>query len=157
MQPFRAEFRPSRRAAWLAVSLHTLAAGMLPFLHGYQLGAAAVLLPLSAAYAWRVRCLRHRNAVAALVVDTAGRAQLYGRDGRKTAAWLRPGSLVHRQCCLLDWQTESGRIRQQVWPDMTDADSYRRLLVWARFVPPDPAAVRQEQSFITGVFRRPRE
>lgn len=66
-------------------------------------------------------------------IDTAGRAAitLPGRPPQR--ACLSESSLIHRRGCFLAWQAGGKTLHHTVLPDMTDAESYRRLIVWARF------------------------
>lgn len=148
MQPFRASFRASLTGRMLVCALHALSAGVLPFLHGWLWWAALLLLPASAGYAWRVQSLSLRRSVRQLDVDTEGRVRLTLNDGSCHDARLLPGSVAHAYACLLVWQADGRRIGQCIWRDSTDGGSFRRIMVWARFVP----AEKKQQ---TGVFRRP--
>ncbi|WP_066565673.1 hypothetical protein [Snodgrassella sp. CFCC 13594] len=82
---------------------------------------------------WVLGRLRGRGTnVAVLVVDEAGEAhlQLHGENGFQ-AAYLHEDSRIQRYGAWLHWQLGRRTLWQFVWVDMTDADAFRRLKVWA--------------------------
>lgn len=135
MHPFRVCLIPSKRLLAATALLHLSAAAVcIRYFDGLSLGIGTTVIFTSAWYAWRIQTLRGRQAVAAITFDTRGRAELLFRQPEISCrAVLRSDSLIHRFGCILAWDTPNGIVRHTVLPDMTDSESYRRLLVWLRF------------------------
>lgn len=134
MQAFQVKLKPSKRGMLLAAALH-IYAFVLCFtaFYGWMRWLGVAALAASLVWAWRVQSLKGRQSVSAIHIDTSGRASLSQSDAVLRHASLSESSLIHRRGCFLQWQLEGKRISHAVLPDMTDAESYRRLIVWARF------------------------
>lgn len=134
MQPFQVPLRPSKRLRTVSAVLH-LCALILCFtaFQGPErwLGAAAAV----AAFAWSqsVQNLKRRRSIRNIRIDATGSAVLEFADRQQQSARLSESSLIHRRGCFLEWQADGKTVHHAVLPDMTDAGSYRRLTVWARF------------------------
>ncbi|MDO4641037.1 MAG: transcriptional regulator [Neisseria sp.] len=133
MQAFRAELTPSKNGRLLAVGLHLYALMVcLTSFYGAMRWFGIIALCGSLLWAWRVQNLQCHNSIKTIHIDTSGRATLT-RAGHREAAVLLESSLIHRRACFLQWQINGKISWQAVLPDMTDAESYRRLMVWAKF------------------------
>lgn len=132
MQPFQLILRPSKRLAVVSMAAHVVAVWiMLVYFEAWLrvLGVSACLA--SAAWWWRGW---QRSLVGqTLAVDSKGQLAVIDQHGVMRSAVLLDDSLIHRYGCFLHLQTEQQRWWQSVLPDMADEESYRRLLVWARF------------------------
>lgn len=129
MPPFAVSLRPSkRRRAIVCLTAAVALAAACSAAEGSlkTLLSAAVLL--SSAWAWR----EPQPRIVRIETDAAQRAILF-TDDRAEYARLLSGSLVSPWLMLLKWQTGSRILHQSLFPDMTDADGWRRLTVWARF------------------------
>lgn len=130
MQAFQLALRPSRRLFWLkaAAFLWLLALSAVYFSGAWRWGGMA------AATVWAGYALRApRRRVEGVAVDRQGRAALYLQpQGLWAEAQLHEG-WVTPWLVLLQWRCDGRRIDMAVLPDMTDADSWRRLRVWARW------------------------
>lgn len=129
MPPFAVSLRPSkRRRAIVCLTAAVALAAACSAAEGSlkTLLSAAVLL--SSAWAWR----EPQPRIVRIETDAAQRAILF-TDDRAEYARLLSGSLVSPWLMLLKWQTGSRILHQALFPDMTDADGWRRLTVWARF------------------------
>ena len=131
MSAGRFELSPSPRFAVLIVALHALAAGAawaaLPGLAGGVLGLALVLLGGSAA--WSRALLRSPSSVRTIevageevVLELAGGERLQGKAAARR--------YVTRFAVVLPVGRPAGRT-VLVASDMMDAESFRRLRVWA--------------------------
>ena len=94
-------------------------------------GLAALLMSLI--IAWRQNAQLSPDGWQKISIDTGGFARITRHNGQEYSAVLLNNSLIHRRACFLCFQHESGKSWLAVLPDMTDEESYRRLLVWARF------------------------
>lgn len=121
---------PSKIRFWAAVLL-TLALSILLWQHysgtAYWLFQAAVTA--AAVYA----LYPPRNPIAAIKIHPRQTASLVFADGREEAAELISGSLISPYFLALKWRCGGSLFWQTLLPDMTDADAWRRLIVWARF------------------------
>lgn len=133
MQAFCVRLRPPRHLRTFGWVLHA-AALMAVLLYG---GAWRVLWLAALAVSALWFHLRQRGGgIVALHIDTRGRAALETDEGLAFAVRLRPGSLVTRYLLVLHWQGGDRIWRQALTRDMTDADAWRRLTVWARWAQP---------------------
>lgn len=135
MQAFTIEWQPSRVGKTAVWVLHGAAVFVcLGWFRGIGLFLGMILLMASAYWAWQQQNLLAKTAIAALEVDEQGYAAVrlvHERNWVDTE--LLAGSLIHPYVCFLAWRIHERTVWQCVLPDMTDADAYRRLLVWARF------------------------
>ena len=138
MQAFSVNWQPSplgKAMVWLLHGMAILAC--LWWFRGIVLFLGIILLVASAYWAWQQQNLSAKDAIVALEVDEQGHAAVrlvHERHWIDTE--LLAGSLIHRRICFLAWRICERTVWQCVLPDMTDADAYRRLLVWARFGQP---------------------
>ena len=133
MDAFQAAFVPSKLRRGLSLLLHLAAAACARAYFGGLL-RVALLIGLAAAAYWSWRESPRR--VRTLTVDPQGRAAIDTGAGSQNARLLG-GSLISRHACFLHWDCGNRRFWQCVLPDSTDADSLRRLMVWARFGQPE--------------------
>ena len=132
MQPFQLILRPSKRLAWVSAGAHVASVWvMLAYFEAWQRVLGVSVCLTSAAWRWRGR--QRGLACRTLAVDGKGHLAIIDRHGVMRSAALLDDSLIHRYGCLLHLQTEQEQWWQSVLPDMADEESYRRLLVWARF------------------------
>lgn len=139
MQPaFQTALKPSRIGRFAAVLLHVAAAFLcLLAFYGAMRWAGLLLLAGSFVWAWRWQNLRQADAVHQIAVNRQGVAAVFtGAAQTAFAARLMPGSLLSRRALFLQWDAGDRIIRHCVLPDMTDRESYRRLLVWAKWGQP---------------------
>lgn len=87
-----------------------------------------VFTVLATAYAWH----EPNNSIQKIMISKDKKAVLFWHNLAQEAD-LCGQSFVSRFVCLLRWRTNSQAYWQCVFFDNTDADSYRRLCVWARF------------------------
>nr|WP_301286376.1 protein YgfX [Neisseria perflava] len=128
--------RPSRRLIWLALLLHLAAFGVcLGAFYGWPRIVGVCALAYSAYHARQVIGLRRADSVRKIMIDNQQRAAILtgNSEGRAESAVLHGSTAVMRHALFLCWHTGSGKNWQLVLPDMTDADSYRRLRVWVRW------------------------
>lgn len=133
MQAFEVKLKPSKIGLFSAVGLHTYAL-MLCLTSFYDttrwLGIVAVCISLL--WALRTQSMHSQQSIKTIRIDTFGRATLI-RSSLSETALLQESSLIHRRACFLQWRLKERTVWQAVLPDMTDNDSYRRLIVWAKF------------------------
>ncbi|MDO4694400.1 MAG: hypothetical protein Q4A62_07225 [Eikenella sp.] len=130
MQAFQVALRPSRRLLWIKAAAYLWLAALpaLYFSGLWRWGGMAA----ATALAWH-GLRRPRVWVERIAVDRQGRSALYLQpQGVWAEAQLHEG-WVTPWLVLLQWRCDGRRIDMAVLPDMTDADSWRRLRVWARW------------------------
>lgn len=135
MPAFSASLRTSRGLLGVCVLLHVAMMILVGCLFAGWLAWLAVSALLIACI-WAVRgvSLRGQHAITAVMVDAQGRAALLLRhNSLMTPAQLQGDSRVGRWLIVLHWRSTEGSYWQVVLPDMTDAQSFRRLKVWARW------------------------
>ena len=135
MQVLAIEWQPSRIGKLVIYALHIMAfLACLWCFRGILLFLGVILLAASAYWAWQQQNLLAKTAIVALEIDEQGYAAIRMVNER---CWidteLLAGSLIHSHICFLAWRIHERTVWQCVLPDMTDANAYRRLLVWARF------------------------
>ncbi|MDO5640274.1 MAG: transcriptional regulator [Neisseria sp.] len=137
-QAFQTALRPSRLARGLTILLHLAAAVLcLTAFYGWMRWLGLLWLGISFAYAWRKQSMRETDSVHKIAVNPEGRAALFVGSGETAfAATLKPRCLIIRQALFLQWHVGDKTIRHCVLPDMTDRESYRRLMVWAKWGQP---------------------
>ena len=127
----RLELAPSALLAAALIVLHAAAAvcaaAVLPGAAG--LAAAAALLVLGAAAAWRGALLRAGASVRALEL-VGPRLELRLANGERFAAELAERRYVGRSMVVLSLRRPVRRTIL-VTRDMADAESFRRLRIWA--------------------------
>ena len=127
----RVELAPSALLAGALVVLHAAAAlcaaAVLPGVPG--LVAAAALLALGAAAAWRGALLRARSSVRALELS-GPRLEVRLAGGECFGAELAERRYVSRYMVALSLRRPVRRTLL-VTRDMADAESFRRLRIWA--------------------------
>ena len=135
MQAFQTALKPSRAGCIFTVLLHLAAALFcLLFFYGAARWLGLSLLAASLVWAWRVQTLRGRAAVHKIAVDRQGRAAVFtGAEHTAFAATLMPKSLISRHVLFLQWDIGGRIFYHCVLPDMTERESYRRLMVWAKW------------------------
>ncbi len=145
MQAFQLNLRPSCAAKQITAAAH-LAGAILcwRYFEGTVQWAGLAALLSSLITAWRHHSRRSPDSWQKITIDTAGNARISRTNGEECDAVLLGNSLIHRRACFLCFQHEKGRNWLTVLPDMTDAESYRRLMVWARFGRPKSDKNRQE-------------
>jgi len=125
------ELAPSALLAAALVVLHALAGASLAALlpGAWGLPAAAALLGLGAVLAWRGALLRAASSVRAL--EMAGqRLEVRLASGERFAAELAERRYVGRYLVVLPLRRPVRRT-VLVTRDMLDAQSFRRLRIWA--------------------------
>lgn len=141
MPAFSAHLHPSRFLITVCVLLHVVTIALtVCYFDGWT--AWLTVLILSAACVWAVYglSLRSLRAINTVVVDTQERATLLlRRNSLITQAQLQGDSRVGRWLVCLHWHSGEGRYWQVILPDMTDAQSFRRLKVWAYWCQDKPA------------------
>jgi len=127
----RLELAPSALLAAALIVLHAAAAvcaaAVLPGAAG--LAAAAALLVLGAAAAWRGALLRAGSSVRALEL-VGPRLEVRLASGERFAAELAERRYVGRSMVVLSLRRPVRRTIL-VTRDMADAESFRRLRIWA--------------------------
>lgn len=143
MRPFHAALKPSRSGRALAVLLHIAAFCICTAaFYGTVRTVGLLLLAVSFVWAWHRQNLRGNRAVHKIAVNPQGRATVFaGAAHSAFPAVLCGGSLVSPYALFLKWQLNGRTVHQLVLPDMTERESYRRLLVWARWGQPKDEAV----------------
>lgn len=138
MQAFQADFKPSKTGLVLTALLHIWAAAACLFaFYGVFRIIGLLFLSASFAWAWQVQKLRRLDAVHKIAVGRQGNAAVFvGSEQTAFTASLCAGSLISRYALFLKWDLGDRQTRQFILPDMTDRESYRRLLVWARWGQP---------------------
>ncbi len=138
MRPFQTAFKPSRTGKALTVFLHLWAAYLcLTAFHGAARIIGLLLLAAAFFWAWHSQNLRRADAVHKIAVSPQGRAVVFvGRSQTAFEAVLCPGSLVSPYALFLKWDLGGRTVWQFVLPDMAERESFRRLLVWARWGQP---------------------
>ena len=142
MQAFQASLQPSRLLRRGVLLLHGLALAVVwRYFDGKDGLALSVACLASAAWAWQQNGRRAQGGwVGHIEVDTQGRVTLvFVPGGSAVQAQLLSGSLISRYGLWLKWRIGDEVVWRVLLPDMTDADSYRRLVVWARWHPPPDA------------------
>ena len=141
MQAFQAALRPSHYLCSANLVLHGTA-GWLAWVYFYSWPRWLLCIGLlcSLLWAWHQQCRRHADTVLRIDVDAHGRAAVLTGNGVAYAATLQPGSLVLRHALVLHWDIGDRRVRHWVSADMTDAEAFRRLKVWARWAQEPPEA-----------------
>ena len=147
MQAFQTALQPSKRLTAAAVAAHFAALVLcIAAFYGAMMWLGLAALAASAAHAWRVVRLRHKDAVRTIEVDRFCRAKITLEGGAEPqAAVLGGASMIAPYALFLQWDTGQGKVWQCVLPDMMPSESYRRLRVWARWcqtqnpTPPDAA------------------
>lgn len=128
---FQAAFRISKIRKALIICWFTLSIiSVWVYFWGATRWGLLAALTLAAAWAWREpHTIRH------LMVDDDYQAWLLPshQPDELIEAELLSGSLIHRWGCFLKWRCDNRVIWQLVLPDMLDADTFRRLRVWATF------------------------
>lgn len=133
MPAFSVHLQPSRLLTGICVVLH-LAAGVLAWCLFDNRTAWFTVPVVLAAGVWSLHgvSLRSSNAINTILVNAHGQAVLLLRhNSLQIAAQLQGDSRVGRWLVFLHWQSEEGSRWQAIWPDMTDAQAFRRLKVWA--------------------------
>jgi hypothetical protein len=127
----RVALAPSALLTIVVVSAHAVAAlcvlAVLPGVPGAS--GALVVLALGAASAWRRALLRAPSSITALEIDRAG-VQIELKSGARLQAAVAERRYVGRHLVLLPLRAP-GRRTLLVTRDMTDAESFRRLRIWA--------------------------
>ncbi len=134
-QAFQTALQPSRSGRILIIALHLAALCVcVGAFYGWMRWTGMPLLAASFAWAWHTQSLRRRDAVHKIAVNRQGQAALFvGAEQTAFAAKLTSGSMITRQALFLQWDVGGQTIRHCVLPDMTDRESYRRLMVWAKW------------------------
>lgn len=74
----------------------------------------------------------HRQ-IRRITINPKQQAELVFDEQHTEPAELLSGSLISPFFISLKWRCGGKTVRQTLLPDMTDAESWRRLTVWARF------------------------
>ncbi|MDO1510893.1 MULTISPECIES: protein YgfX [unclassified Neisseria] len=140
MQAFQTALKHSKTGLVLTVLLHIWAAATCLFsFYGTFRIIGLLLLSAAFAWAWQTQKLRRHDAIHKIAVSRQGNAAVFvGSEQTAFTASLCAGSLISRYALFLKWDLGDRQIRQFILPDMTDRESYRRLLVWARWGQPKP-------------------
>lgn len=135
MRAFQTALKPSLSLQTAAAVLHLTAALVCAvWFYGAMMWAGLCGLAASYAYARRSAKLQGRFAVRKIAVNRLQQASVFvGSEETAFEAVLGGASLLTRHVLFLQWDTGSRRIWQLVLPDMLDAESHRRLRVWARW------------------------
>lgn len=138
MQAFQTALKPSRTGRISVVVLHIAAVALcVSAFYGLMRGLGLLLLAGSLAWAWRIQKVSRPGCIGKITVNPLGQAAVFvGAEQTAFAATLLPGSMITRQALFLQWDLGDRIIRHCVLPDMTDRESYRRLLVWAKWGQP---------------------
>lgn len=142
MPAFSVRLQSSRFLMTVCVLLHvaTIALTVCCF-DGWTAWLAVLMLAASCGWAVQGLSQRRSSAVNTIDVDAYGRAALLSRQNSLMVdAQLQGDSRVGRWLVCLHWQSDAGSRWQVVLPDMTDAPSFRRLKVWARWCQEQPPA-----------------
>jgi hypothetical protein len=131
-QPLRLALSPSYRFAMLIVLIHALAAAtFLTVMTAWAGGALAVLvLALGLAAAWDRALFRAKAAPAAIEILPTGEARCLFANGESAAIALTAGRGVTRYWVALRLQAPRRRALLAT-AGMLDAESFRRLRLWA--------------------------
>ncbi|WP_107860743.1 protein YgfX [Neisseria weaveri] len=135
MRAFQTALMPSKTALMAVQILHLAAvAAAAVYFYGWMcwLGTAG----FTAGWLWAVKRhrLAHDRAVHKITVSRQGQvAVFYAADQMAFEAVLLEDSVVLPYAMFLHWDAGDRKIWHYVLPDMTDRESYRRLLVWARW------------------------
>jgi hypothetical protein len=131
LSALRLELKPSLRLAGALLAAHTAAAGALALVLPSYAGVllSALIVALGAASAWSRALLRSRTAVRALEIDGSDLAVVL-RSGERLPALAGPRRYVSRFLVLVPLR-RPWRATILVTPGMLDADSFRRLRLWA--------------------------
>lgn len=151
MQACVVRVRPSLRAQFLAVIMHGLAlTAVVLYSTGWQ--RALFLLVWVLSVLWAGYGLLHTR-IKRIEINGQEQASLI-LTSRKGAipAVLSTDSVIRARLMALRWQTAKGSVYQLLLPDMTDAPSWRRLQVWARWCQPHTAQVAEPQSILYKVI-----
>ena len=134
MQAFQLKLRLSATLKRITVAGHLMAiVACWQYFDGMVRWAGLAALLMSLIIAWRQNAQLSLDGWQKISIDTGGFARITRHNGQEYSAVLLNHSLIHRRACFLCFQHESGKSWLAVLPDMTDEESYRRLLVWARF------------------------
>lgn len=138
MRAFQTALRPSRLLQMVVIVLHLVAvAACVAWFYGAMMWLGLLGLAGSFVYAWHNANLQSQQAVWQISVNRLQQAALViGRDEMALKATLGGSSLITRHILFLQWDTGNRKIWQLVLPDMLDAESHRRLRVWARWCQP---------------------
>lgn len=145
LNDFQAAFRVSKMRRALIFLLFVLTVACVwTYFSGIRCVFLLAASGAAAVWAWREPC-----AVRHLRVDAFYQAWLLFGDETSwftkkkkisenqsdnlIQAELLAGSLIHRWGCFLKWRCDGRVFWQVVLPDMLDADTFRRLRVWAEF------------------------
>ncbi len=130
MRAFQVALQASRRLRYVQTAAFVWLAGLwlLYFQDGWRWGG--LLLTLGLAWlAWRPP----KRRLTAMAVDSQGRASLWlqpenvALEAQLQSGWVSPWLM------LLHWQVDGRRLDTVLLPDMMDAESWRRLQVWANW------------------------
>ena len=134
MQAFQLKLRPSATLKRITAAGHLMALVLCwQYFDGMVRWAGLAALLMSFVIAWRQNARLSPDGWQKISIDTGGLARITRNNGQEYLAVLLNRSLIHRRACFLCLQYESGKSWLAVLPDMTNEESYRRLLVWARF------------------------
>ncbi|HXZ92151.1 MAG TPA: protein YgfX [Burkholderiales bacterium] len=126
------ELSPSGVLAGTIVAIHALAGACAALaLSGPGGAVLALLLPaLGVAAAWDRALLRGRKSVTGMVIEGPASLRLRTRDGRETEVRATGRKHVSRLAVIVPVR---GSMRRTivVVRDMLDAESFRRLRLWA--------------------------
>ncbi|MCS4532998.1 protein YgfX [Neisseria montereyensis] len=138
MQAFQTALKPSRIALVITAVLHLWALLTCIFaFYGWMRIIGLVLLSASLIWAWRKQTLKQPEAIHQIAVSRLGQAAVFiGEEQIAFDAVLCDSSLISRYALFLKWHLGDRILWQFILPDMTDKESYRRLLVWARWGQP---------------------
>ena len=133
---------PSRRLAAAVIVAH--AAALAAAVAGLPAPAAAIVAAgLTASAVEHVRRALHRSplAVAALELDVRGGAAVAGPGGDWSSARLLDAAVPLPWLAVVSLRDALGRRRTAVvLPDSLAPEPFRRLRVWLRWRPAEPAA-----------------
>lgn len=138
MRAFQTALKPSLLLQTAVIALHIAAsAACAAWFYGAMMWLGLLGLAFSFAYAWGYANLQAAQSVRKISVSRLQQAAVFvGRDGTALEAVLGGSSLITRHILFLQWDTGSRTVWQLVLPDMLDAESHRRLRVWARWCQP---------------------
>lgn len=139
-QSFSVELRPSRRLLYWVLAVHAAALAVLPGLPLPWMAGGAIWLALSATHALYPRGATHwRRPPLRLSFHPDGNVE-WESGATSHVARVLPQSLRLPWLCVIAWQGEHGRGRIVLAGDMLDAESFRRVRVWLRLIPPGHSA-----------------
>lgn len=145
MQAFQVSLRPSASAKRLTIAAHLAAVALCwRYFNGMAQWAGYTVLLISLIDAWRYHKRLQNGNWRKIIIDTGGHVRIKCGNNQEYDAVLLGSSLIHRYACFLCIEYEKGKSWLTVLPDMTDAESYRRLLVWSRFGRPKADKNRPE-------------